>query len=200
MSNAIISRNPSTTHSTKILPITFKQMYGHTEHQDENIIRFDVFMQCFYADRPDWKGRALALLGHMKSCLFWERMLISRRMLDNGEVSGFMFRHEQLLAENDAEQCQSIFLSYLMKSVRAACALNAELKNNVGEHFITRKIKRSDEAGPYNYELADSLKMVHDFDESFDDNWGGSESLTTIRWDIKLRAHNEDQTRALLAA
>ncbi|MDR0287539.1 MAG: hypothetical protein LBI03_07550, partial [Clostridiales bacterium] len=190
MSNAIINKNSKETNSAKILCFPSTQIKDKSESKEKNIIRFDVFMQCFYEDRPDWKGRALVLLGYIKSCLFWERMLISRKMLDKGQLSGFGSKYETLLAENDEEQCRSTFLSYLMKSVRAACALNAELHNseNVGEHFINRKIKRSDETGPYNYDLADSLKMVHDFDESFDDNWGGNESIMTMRWDLKLRA------------
>lgn len=191
-----VIKNSGTTNTAKIINFPTMTTKKYQEPQEGSIIRFHVFMECFYSDRSDWKGRALALLGHMKACLFWEDMLISRKLYDDGEISSYGYRRDQLLAENNQEQCRSNFQMYLMKSVRAACALNAELKNNIGEHFITRKIKRSDEAGPYNYDAEDALKMVHDFDESFDDNWGGSASLASIRWDLKLKAHNEEQIAA----
>ena len=193
MTNYTAIKNPANQNSDKIICFPIPKL---KKPQEGNIIRFHVFMECFYADRPDWKGRALALLGHIKACLFWEELLISRKLLDDGEISSFGYRYESLLAENDQEQCRSNFQMYLMKSVRAACALNAELRNNIGKHFIIRKIKRSDESGSYNYDLRDSLKLVHDFEDSFDDNWGGSSSLASIRWDLKLKAHRDEQQLA----
>jgi len=180
-----------TTKKTTI--ISFPAAKREVPAEEGNIIRFSVFMEGMYAERADWKGRALAILGYIKACLFWEEMLISRKLLDRGEMTGFAFSHQTLLAENDQEQCQKMFGYYLMKSVRSACAFNSEMYNGIGKRFITRKIKRSDEAGPYNFSSADSLKMVHDFEESFDDKWGGSGSLSSIRWDLKLKAYREQQ-------
>ena len=165
-----------------------------------NMIDFDVFMECFWPERPEWKGRGLALLRVIKACLFWEKTLYNRIDYDNGSVSGYNYQYQQLLAVNDQEQCRINMQMYLMKSVRAACALNAELKNNIGKYFITRKIKRSDEIGPYNFDYEDSLKMVHDFEESFDDNWGGGSSLMDIRWDLRLEEHNAEMAGLATAA
>jgi len=190
MTNTAIQNSGNQNTATITVVPTLKQP------QEGNIIRFDVFMECFLADRPDWKGRALALLGQIKSCLFWEKILLARKLLDKGETSTFGHRYERLLAENSLEQCRSRFSMYLMKSARAACALNAELRSNIGECFITRKIKRTDESGPYNYNPFDVLKMLHDFEESFDENWGKGSSLASVRWDLKLKAHNEEQIAA----
>jgi len=162
------------------------------QKHEGNVIRFHVFMECFWSDRPDWKGRAFALLRDIKACLFWEETLLCRKQYDEGKLGGYNYQYQLLLAENDQEQCRSNFEMHLMKSIRAACALNAELRNNIGEFFITRKIKRSDEIGPYNFDMADSLKVIHDFDQSFDDNWGEGASLRDIRWDFRLKAHNAE--------
>lgn len=196
MTNAMIAKDSKTKKKVTIIP--FPTTEKETASEGSNIIRFDVFMEGMYAERADWKGRALTILGHIKACLFWEEMLISRKFLDKGMTTGFAFSHGTLLAENDQEQCRMKFQYHLMKSVRSACAFNAELNNNIGKRFITRKIKRSDETGPYNFCPIDSLKMVHDFEESFDDNWGGGASISSIRWDLKLKAHREQQE--LLAA
>jgi hypothetical protein len=176
-----------------------KTIKKNSSTYEGNIIRFHVFMECFWSGNPEWKRRALVLLIDMRACLFWEKTLHRRKLLDEGAISGYDYKYQQLLAENDQEQCRSNFQMYLMKSVRAACALNAELKNSMGEYFITRKIKRSDEYVPYNYDFTDSLKMVHDFEKSFDDNWGGGASLSEIRWDLRLKAHNAEQAELAAA-
>lgn len=161
-----------------------------TYEDEESIVDFKVFRKCFTSDRGDWVGRAYALLGYVSSYLFWEEVLVNRMLMDSEGIGCYHYKYEMILAENDQEQCRSKSLYYLAKAIRSACALNSELKTNVGECFITRKIKRSDEIGPYNYSLEDSIQFVHNFAAVFDDHWGGS-GLRAIRWDIKLREHNK---------
>lgn len=162
-----------------------------TYEDEESIVDFRVFRKCFTSDRGDWVGRAYAFLGYVSSYLFWEEVLVNRMMLDNEGIAGYFYKYEMILAENDQEQCRSKALYYLAKAIRSACALNSELRANTGECFITRKIKRSDEVGPYNYSLEDSVQFVHNFASVFDGNWGGS-GLRAVRWDIKLREHNKE--------
>jgi len=199
MTNSTATMGSETTKKTTTIP--FPAASKERTPEEGNIIRFEVFMEGMFAEpeRADWKGRALEILGNIKACLFWEEMLLSRKLLDKGEMTGFMLSHQTLIAENDQEQCRMKFQYHLMKSVRSACAFNAELYNGIGKRYITRKIKRSDETGPYNFCPVDSLKMVHDFAESFDDKWGGSASITSIRWDLKLKAHREQQQELLAA-
>lgn len=160
---------------------------------EEDLIDFPVFQECFEANRDDWTGRAYAFLGYVTSYLFWEELLLNRIMLDTEGIGGYYYKYEQLLAEHDQEQCRAKCLYYLSKAIRSGCALNSELRTNIGKCFITRKIKRSDEIGPYNYSLQDSVQFVHNFADSFDDNWGGS-GIRSIRWDMKYREHMKTPT------
>lgn len=82
---------------------------------NDNIIEFDVFRKCFTSGRDDWRGRAYALLGYIKSYLFWEELLINRTLLDSGKAGGYYFKYEMMLATNDQEQCQTKCLYYLIR-------------------------------------------------------------------------------------
>lgn len=157
---------------------------------EEDIVDFSVFRKCFTTGRGDWTGRAYAFLGYISSYLFWEEVLVNRTLLDTKGIGGYHYKYEMILAENDQEQCRSKALYYLAKAIRSGCALNSELKANLGKCFITRKIKRSDEIGPYNYSLEDSIQFVHNFATVFDKCWGGS-GIRDVRWDLKLREYHQ---------
>lgn len=174
---------------SKILNLAQFKRAAFSYEDEESIVDFSVFRKCFTSDRGDWVGRAYAFLGHVSSYLFWEEVLVNRMMLDTEGSGGFHYKYEMILAVNDQEQCRTKALYYLAKAIRSGCALNSELRTHIGQCFITRKIKRSDEIGPYNYSLEDSVQFVHNFASVFDNNWGGS-GVRDIRWDIKLREHN----------
>lgn len=157
---------------------------------EENIVDFSVFRKCFTSDRGDWVGRAYAFLGYVSSYLFWEEVLIKRTLLDTEGIGGYHYRYEMILGENDQEQCRSKCLYYLAKAIRSGCALNSELRTQLGQCFITRKIKRSDEVGPYNYSLEDSIQFVHNFATTFDKHWGAS-GIRDVRWDFKIQRQNQ---------
>ena len=167
-----------------------------TYKEEEDIVDFSVFRKCFTAGRGDWTGRAYAFLGYV-SYLFWEEVLFNRILLDTEGIGGYHYKYEMILAENDQEQCRAKALYYLAKALRSGCALNSELRSNLGKCFITRKIKRSDEIGPYNYSLEDSIQFVHNFATVFDKCWGGS-GIRDVRWDIKLREHKMAEMGARL--
>ena len=173
-----------------ILNLAQLKRAAFTYEDEESIVDFSVFRKCFTSDRGDWLGRAYAFLGYVSSYLFWEEVLVNRMMLDTEGIGGYHYKYEMILAENDQEQCRTKCLYYLAKAIRSGCALNSELRTCLGQCFITRKIKRSDEEGPYNYSLQDSVQFVHNFATVFDKNWGGS-GVRSVRWDIKLREHNQ---------
>lgn len=183
-----VALNPSESKALNLNQ--FKQAVFKFE-TEESMVDFSVFRRCFTSGRTDWVGRAYAFLGYVSSYLFWEETLINRMLLDDGKIGGYSYRYEMILGENDQEECRTKALYYLIKAIRSGCALNSELKANIGEYFITRKIERSDESGPYNYSLKDSIRFVHSFSNVFDNNWGGS-GVRDIRWDVKLRNHNRE--------
>ena len=158
---------------------------------EQNIVDIHAFRECLYhPEIIEWEGRALALLSDISSCLFWEEAYLNRKDLDEGRSGYFSYKYEMLLATYSQEQCKMKCHLYLSKAVRAGCALNAELRNHTGRYFIKRKLRTTDEPAPYNYDLMDSLKFVHDFAEAFDDKWGGEGAMREMRWDLKLKEYN----------